>query len=195
MGNDMRTMPETSKLYPQVAVPLDMSDLHLDDVLLQPYFYEQSLVKRIRRSGKLVIQENIDNVGEYHFLVGAFQASDYTIKIEGMERLSQKLWGVVNQLVSAGLDYKHPASCHCFIASGGSPSFPNHTDPDGVFIFVLEGTKSMVVTEDGVETSHNLKVGDGLWIPPGVVHRATNEEASVMLSIGFDKFHLEKLNA
>lgn len=191
----MRTMPVTSRLYPQVKLPLVMSDLHLDDVLLQPYFYTQGLVKRIRQSGKHVIQETMDSPSDYRFLKDSMEPDKYTVKIEGMERLTHTLWQVVNQLVSGAREFKHPSSCHCFIANKNSPSFPDHTDPDGVFIYVLEGMKSMVVTEKGEASEVKLQVGDGLWIPPGTIHRATNEEASVMLSIGFDKFHLEKLNA
>lgn len=163
--------------------PITLKMLDLDSILFSPYAYEQGMVKVIGEDG---LQITLGNVGDYMKSRGKKQ----TIKIEGIERLNRELYDAVNR-ASRGVLHDGPVSCHCFIAEQGSPSFPDHMDPDGVMIYVVEGTKLMVINNE----QHWLRKGSTLTMKPNVVHRAENREGSIMLSIGFEKFLVEKLNA
>jgi quercetin dioxygenase-like cupin family protein len=72
----------------------------------------------------------------------------------------------------------------------GSKSFGLHTDPDDVIIFCIEGIKNIIV--DGVK--YKLKPQNSLFIPANKPHEAINEEDSLMLSFGLEKFYIEKIN-
>lgn len=158
-----------------------LDDLMLLDVLSSPYPFEQGLVKAIVAGGKQITLMNSAEARE-HYLHGC-------IKIEGMERLNRKLWGFCD-LVRNESAVKLPFSCHIFIANAKAESFPDHTDPDGVFLYVVQGEKTIVIEDDREIT---LRENGSTFIPAGQVHRAINRKASVMLSIGFDKFISEKL--
>jgi len=88
----------------------------------------------------------------------------YTVKVEGLENHFNGLGKTV----------------HCYIAPQNAPSFAEHTDPVDVEIKCLQGTKTLAV--DGKEIV--LDAGESIIIPKGTPHKATNEYASVMLSIG-----------
>lgn len=88
-----------------------------------------------------------------------------TVKVEGLENyLPQFL----------------PRTVHCFIASAGAPSFPEHTDLTDVTILCIDGIKTVEVK--GIE--YEIHKGASLEIATGVPHRATNKYDSIMLSIG-----------
>jgi mannose-6-phosphate isomerase-like protein (cupin superfamily) len=156
------------------------ADLMLLEVLSSPYPYQQGMVKAILEGGKQITLESAEEMWPY--------VRNGCLKIEGMEKLSQKLWDFCNLVRTERGRYK-PVSCHIFNATQGAPSFPDHTDPEDVYLYVVGGEKTLIV--EGKEVV--LKAGDSLCIPAGTTHRAVNHKASCMLSIGFDKFILEKL--
>lgn len=159
-----------------VLKDITLDDLHLDELLFSPYPYEQQMVKYITADGRQIT---------------AFDASEMmkvrehgTIKIEGMEKISKKVFDALKQI-----DHHGPVTCHVFIASQNAPSFPDHTDPDDVLIYVVDGVKTMCI--DHIDLP--LSVGQSIFIKAGTLHRAINHRASVMMSIGLEKFVLEKL--
>ena len=91
----------------------------------------------------------------------------YTVKVEGLEGHFS--------------EYKNK-TVHCFVAPKGATSFPDHRDPCDLEIHCLEGTKTMIV--DGTPVA--IPAGSMIFIPAYVLHRATNEHASVMLSVGYE---------
>lgn len=188
----MREMPAGVEKGVWPLEPITRADLHLDEVFYQPYFYKQFLVMRIweRLHDGEILQNSVNSVGEFRAL--ADYKPPQTFKIEGMERINAKVWKLLTEIVNGKnpQDYS-PVSCHVFVAAQGAPSFPDHTDPDGVMIYVIEGQKRMIA--EGVE--YILNAGEYLWLPHGSVHRAINDQASVMLSIGFDRYHMEKIYA
>ncbi|BAQ02594.1 hypothetical protein AVU38_gp066 [Ralstonia phage RSL2] len=159
-----------------VLKDITLDDLHLDELLFHPYPYEQQMVKYITMDGRQMTPSNAEEV----LKVKMFG----TIKIEGMEKISKKVFDALKQFSHDG-----PVTCHVFIAAENAPSFPDHTDPDGVLIYVVDGVKNMFV--DGKFIT--LNAGQSVFIPPGTPHRAVNYSASVMMSVGFEKFIVEKL--
>lgn len=159
-------------------IDVELKDLHLDDVLFNPYCYEQGLIKVIEQNGKVYTMPNAGEV-EAYYKVG-------TIKIEGMEKFSEHVWIQLNRLCHYG-----PITCHVFIANENSPSFPDHVDLDDVVLFVVDGEKTIFMNGE----EFVLGKGQCVNIPAGTPHHAINRKASVMLSIGFEKFILEKLHA
>ncbi|BAS04861.1 putative cupin superfamily protein [Ralstonia phage RSF1] len=155
-------------------------DLLLPELLTQDHLFEQGLVFTIDAEGRDHRHSNV-----YDFVN---KKAGRSIKIEGIERLNRTMWDFCNLIVNGPINKPLPFSCHLFIAGQNDASFPDHTDPDGVFLYVVEGTKTMIV--EG--TTYTLEKDQTLYIPPGTVHRAENREASVMLSIGFDDFLVEK---
>lgn len=155
---------------------ISLDDLHLDELLFSPYPYEQQMVKYITADGRQLTP----NDGSEIFTMRQFG----TIKIEGMEKISKKVFDIMNSFSHAG-----PVTCHVFIAAAGAPSFPDHTDPDGVLLYVVDGVKNIVINGH----HHAMNATESVYIHAGTPHRAINMSASVMLSIGFEKFILEKL--
>ncbi len=180
-----RTMKRAVKVFSEAmlrnnGIVMLEQDLHFDQVVFNPYSYEQQLVKTVVNGQSRTIL-SIDDLSNYF-------GADRTIKVEGMERLSEPLHRFVKR-VARWTDHDGPVSCHLFSASVGSESFPTHTDPDDVFIYVVTGTKHMEV--DGKE--YKLLAGQAIFIPHDVPHRALNTEASIMLSVGLERYILEKL--
>lgn len=184
----MKKMPSkvTKAFWKHSAITTD--HLHISDVLFQPYFYEQGLVKILSKCGDEVLQSTLGSVGEYHKVAGGFEETDYCIKVEGIEKMSPKVWQLLNCAVNPHGNDKTPLSCHMFVSKAGSPSFPEHTDPDGVMLYVIAGKKTIAA---GGKT-YEISPGETLWIPAGTKHQAFNHHSSIMLSIGFDRFHIEK---
>lgn len=73
-------------------------------------------------------------------------------------------------------------TCHIFIAQKGGYSFATHTDPTNLLIFCYDGSKTMEV--DGQKFKINK--GYGLFMSENIPHRALNEHASIMFSIGYE---------
>ena len=122
----------------------------------------------------------IDDEGRDH-AIPLFSTSRYiaegqfTVKIEGLETQYES---ITHDL---GIDKKH--SVHLYISPKDSKSFPTHTDPIDVFIYVIEGTKVMEVNN----SIHTIKEGEYIFIPAETPHRAINIHDSTMLSIGIKK--------
>lgn len=121
----------------------------------------------------------IDDQGRDH-TIPLFSTSRYiaegkfTVKIEGLEKQYES---IAHDL---GITKKH--SVHLYISPKDSKSFPTHTDPIDVFIYVIEGTKVMEVDN----FTHTIKEGEYICIPAGTPHRAINNYNSTMLSIGVE---------
>jgi quercetin dioxygenase-like cupin family protein len=122
----------------------------------------------------------IDNDGRDHH-IPLFSTSRYiaegkfTVKIEGLEKHYKS---ITHDL---GITKKH--SVHLYISPKDSKSFPTHTDPIDVFIYVIEGIKTMEVDK----SIHTIKAGEYISIPAETPHRAINIHDSTMLSIGIKK--------
>ena len=98
----------------------------------------------------------------------------FTVKIEGLEKQYK------NITHDLGITKKH--SVHLYISPKDSKSFPTHTDPIDVFIYVIEGTKVMEVNN----STYTIKEGEYISIPAGTPHKAINNYNSTMLSIGVE---------
>lgn len=115
-------------------------------------------------------------------------ARSTTIKLEHFERFDEWVW---DWCKDQALKFNHRGSfsAHLFIAPQDGFTFNEHTDPDEVVICVLDGEKTMVV--DGAV--HKLKAGDVLLIPADVKHYAVNHKASIMISLGLERWMVDKL--
>lgn len=154
------------------------STLRVDDILSSPYPYEQQLVK-ILNKGIVIDAMSVSDVLEH---------SDKVIKIEGYEKLCPTLFQACKDLAEV-MEHDGPVTCHLFISPKGGKSFPTHTDPDDVFLYVVSGMKHMAVNDD----VKLLTAGDSLLIPRDTPHRAYNLNDSKMLSFGLERFIVEKL--
>jgi Uncharacterized protein, possibly involved in glyoxylate utilization len=154
------------------------STLQVDDILSSPYPYEQQLVKIL--TGDIVIDAmSVSDVLEH---------SDKVIKIEGIEKLNRSLYQACKDLAEV-MEHDGPITCHLFLSPAGGKSFPWHDDPDDVYLYMVEGAKTMAVGNE----VHKLTKWDHLFIPRGTQHRAVNYHASKMLSFGLERFIAEKL--
>ena len=121
----------------------------------------------------------IDSAGRDHIIpvlsIGRHIAEERNVvKVEGLEHEFEH---IVQKL---GITDKH--TVHCYISPPFGISFPDHTDPIDVFIYVLEGSKTMMV--DGEITI--IEEGSYIKIPANTPHHAMNIEPSIMLSIGIE---------
>jgi mannose-6-phosphate isomerase-like protein (cupin superfamily) len=156
-------------------------DIPLDAILSSLYAYEQEMIKIITgEEGRMAF------AARSGMEVACNQ--DKAIKIEAIEKLNHELQTLCDQ-VAMEFDHHGPVTCHLFVSPADSKSFPMHKDPDDVLLLVIEGEKTMKVNSGLVE----LVTGDYLFLPAGTPHCAINKSASKMLSIGLEKFIIDKL--
>lgn len=152
--------------------------LYLDEVLASPPFYELGLVKYVFHG------QSHDAYSPMDYLSN----SENVFKIEGYERFSAKLF-VECKSLAKHFSHNGPVTCHVFKSPQGAKSFPKHSDPADVILYMVKGQKEFQ-HDGGVLTLHE---GEILFIPAGTTHRAINTEASVMLSFGLERFLVEHL--
>lgn len=152
--------------------------LAIDEMLSNPYPYEQGLVKYIRNNGSFTANSPMDVVNN----------PDVPIKIEGYEYLNRTMYKECGRLADH-FNFDGRVTCHLFLSSKGSLSFDMHTDPDDVVVYMVEGSKTFVFDNRSV----TLSEGDILSIPKNLPHQAINDEASIMLSFGLESFIEQKL--
>jgi|LauGreDrversion4_2_1035121.scaffolds.fasta_scaffold1086029_1 quercetin dioxygenase-like cupin family protein len=155
--------------------------LKLDDVVKfihNPLAYEQKLVSIINTKGEIIPLSSFSEL---------YGSEPKTVKIEGMEKYSPEVY---RHCEWYRLLHEHtgPITCHVFIAQEDSPSFPMHTDPDDVIIYCCDGRKSLDINGQYI----TLEVGESITIPANTPHRALNEHASMIMSIGLEKYLIDK---
>jgi len=80
-------------------------------------------------------------------------------------------------------------TCHAFRAFKNSKSFPEHTDPDDVFVEVAHGSLNLILNGKSII----LNKGETIFIPANTKHQANNDEESLILSFGLEKYLIDKL--
>lgn len=165
--------------YAPAPIQLPPTAIPFETMVLSPYLYAERLVYRIDHQGETQLLE-----APYALL----EHLDDTIKIEGMERYSAALLGRC-RAVARVFNHPGPVTCHLFVARAGAPSFPTHTDPDTVFLYVVSGCKHLQVGE----AEYAVSAGEALLIPAHVPHRALNHTPSTMLSFGLEHYLADKL--
>lgn len=111
-----------------------------------------------------------------------------TLKVEHFESFDADVWAWCQSKAILN-EHDGPFTAHVFISPVDGYTFREHTDPDDVLVFVLSGSKTMVMREE----THVLQPGMSLFIPANTPHYAVNNEASVMVSLGFEKWMVSKL--
>lgn len=142
--------------------------------------YEQKIISVIDEQSRQIF---LDGIGELYKHTGN------TIKLEQMEKYNQSIFQKCQNLREK---YSHngPVTCHAFLAFEGSKSFGLHTDPDDVIIECIFGSKTLFVGD----IKHVLKSDDCIYIPANTPHEIINEDKSLILSFGLEKFYVEKIN-
>lgn len=177
--------------WPRGVEEILYQDANPDWLLLaKPSIYEQQLVHYIDDVSGELQQNLVHSIGFYILLSQSEKPK--TIKVEGVERASPQIWKRLHEFAGSFGRNNAPISAHLFIAKAGSPSFPMHTDYDDVHILCLDGIKTMEVMIDGEPVVFDIKPGECLYIPHGVEHRALNTYDSTMLSIGFDRYLIDR---
>lgn len=142
--------------------------------------YEQKIISVIDENGRQIFVDNLSDLYKY---------TSCTIKVEQMEKYNNLIFNYCNYL-SKKYDHQGPTTCHAFRAFRQSKSFGLHTDPDDVIIHCVFGQK--IIFLDGIQ--HILLPNNFLFIPANTPHEAVNEEESLILSFGLEKFYKEKMN-
>lgn len=158
-------------------------DIDVSAILESPYVYEQGLVNKITETGHMTPVLSPAKLYSFH---------NDTIKVEGLEKYSPTLNSVLVKL-SDFLKHEGPVTAHLFLAKENSNAFGLHEDLETVLVYVLEGTKRMLVIEEGLEKLYTIPKGSALLIPRNTLHKAVNVEASTILSIGFEEWLYERL--
>lgn len=152
----------------------------LDNFIFSNYAIQEKIVNVIDDYGRQIVIESLPQLMSFHRC---------TIKVQSMEKYNESFY---KRCLELKLKFKHPGpvTCHVFRAFENSQSFGMHTDPDDVFLYVVEGSKTIEI--DG--TLNELNPGDSLFIKAGTPHKAHNIQASLMLSFGLEKFMIDKVN-
>lgn len=127
----------------------------------------------------------------------------YTIILNALHEQNQELGELVNCLSN---DLGHPFQTNIYITPPNSQGFPAHYDTHDVFVLQVEGSKTWRIYEQSpvllpnkqmefqkekhpapdAFTTLELKKGDVLYIPRGMMHDAqTNSNLSVHVTLGW----------
>ena len=104
-----------------------------------------------------------------------------------MEKYNQEIYNYCKYLAKQK-NHNGPITCHAFRAYPESISFDTHTDPDDVLLYVTEGIKTIQIDNRYI----HLGINESLFIPANTPHRAINNDSSLMLSFGLEKFMCDK---
>lgn len=159
-------------------VGISMESLNIEAILECPMFYTQGLVKYISEGRSYDCSNSLQYI----------QNETKVIKWEGFERYSSTIQREGHYLAKH-LGHQGPFTCHLFLSPKGSLSFPIHTDPDDVVVYVVSGQKDFE-HDGGVLT---VRAGESLYIPANTPHRAINTHDSLMLSFGLERYLVEYL--
>lgn len=141
------------------------------ELLANCQLYEEDLVRKIDEDAL---------IHPIRSFQAAIRSEPKTVKIEAMERVFSDVYEE-SQRFKTSSQHPGPVNAHLFWALPGSPSFPEHTDPNDVLIVVKYGTKVMEV--DGQRFELTVENPE-LFIPANTPHRALNEHESIMISYG-----------
>lgn len=141
--------------------------------------YEQKIISIIDETGRQILINSLSEI---------YKHRSCTIKLEQMEKYNILIFEYCTFLSNK---YKHkgPVTCHLFRSFRQSKSFGLHVDPDDVIIYCVSGEKKMIVGDK----EHILLPNESLFIPANTPHQAINENESLTLSFGLEKFYKEKL--
>lgn len=146
-----------------------------DSFLTQTLPYEENIISVIDTFGRQIFIDNFCQLKDY---------KSNTIKLEGMERYNEVIYSYCKSL-----NHNGPVTCHAFRSFENSKSFPMHTDPCDVFLYVTYGQKNIIVADCEII----LKCGDSFFIPKNTPHQALNEKESLMLSFGLEDFFVNRV--
>lgn len=137
--------------------------------------YEQNILYYIDDLGK---DHLIKNIGQLHSIYGK------SVKLESAEKYNLEIFNLCKSF-----DHPGPVTCHIFRSCTNSKSFPKHTDPDDVLLLMISGKKDIIIDNKRI----SLEEGNKIFIPADTLHEAINTSDSLMLSIGFEKFLIDKI--
>jgi len=137
--------------------------------------YQQHLLYYIDTEGR---ENTINDIGHLHSVY------NHCIKLEGLEKYNENIFNYCKSFSHNG-----PVTCHAFRSFKNSKSFPEHTDPDDVFVEVIHGSLNLILGGKSII----LNKGKTIFIPANTKHQAINDEESLILSFGLEKFLIDKL--
>ena len=140
--------------------------------------YQQELLYYIDTEGK---ERTIKDLGHLHSL---FATQNCSIRLEGLDYYNKSLY---DRCLS--LKHNGPVTCHAFRSFKNSKSFPEHTDPIDVFVEVIHGSLNLILNGKSII----LNKGETISIPSNTKHQAINDEESLILSFGLEKFLIDKM--
>ena len=149
-----------------------------EKIIEHDFIYQQEMLHYIDTEGK---ERIVKDLGHLHFLIATQNCS---IRLEGLDYYNKSLYDRCLSLKNNG-----PVTCHGFWSFKNSKSFPEHIDPIDVFVEVIYGSLNLIL--DG--KSIILNKGETILIPANIKHQAVNDEESLILSFGLEKFLIDKI--
>jgi hypothetical protein len=175
---------------------------NLDELLGSRQFRFPSL--RLTKAGEELTSEKYSNDKNIDAsLVQKYFLDGYTIILNALHEQYPTLGEMVNGLSN---DLGHPFQTNVYITPPNSQGFPAHYDTHDVFVLQIEGSKKWRIYQDSPVvlptkqmefqkekhpapesfTELELKKGDLLYIPRGVMHDAqTNLDLSIHVTLGW----------
>lgn len=138
----------------------------------------------ILENGRATLSESVSDIRDV-----IRSGSGAGIKTNRIEHYSPKLTGLaeyIRDLFDSAV-VSH-VTLHVFESTGKTESFPLHTDPADVVLCMLVGSKRILVDDGYRAVEHQITANNPLYIPMHVPHQAFNDEDSLMLSIGIERY-------
>lgn len=143
----------------------------LDDILFDYNSYDQGLIKIIGYQDYKNSDTTVKDVMSYKTWIETHQSYP-VIKVEGLETFNS-IKEYFNTLAVKNI--------HLFISQVDGHSFDWHTDDVDVFLFVVDGEKTVYFEDKNVLLSAN----DSVIIPKGKSHKVYSKQGTRALSVGY----------
>ena len=149
-------------------------------IISSEIMYQEQLIKYIDKDGKEHTARSPADL--------AVCDDKCTVKVEGMERWSPEIFNLLQEFKDLFKTFDKPVTCHLFKSFKDGYTFKKHEDISDVIIYVLNGVKTMEVNE----YEYIIDKNEYILIPKKTPHKATNKHDSMMLSIAFEEFLINK---
>lgn len=175
-------IPDTVK---RIDLPLNVSfsEAQIEGLLTSNYLVEQYMIRYFDNENKSHLAHGITELmANRHQAVIIERIHEYNLAMS-----------VATAEVADYFEWDKPRTVFLFISPPLSNSFGIHTDVEHVYIYCVDGTKTLRVEVDGTFEDFALAPGEGLFIPKGTRHEATNYDYAVSLSFGLERYLEERI--
>ena len=162
-----------------IDLDINFTSAQIDEILTSEYLIDQGLIRYFNSQNQSNLAVDVcELMANRHQAVIVERIHDYSLSLRNAMQTVSNYFNWNDQ----------PKTAYLFISPSLSGSFGVHFDLEHVYLYCTEGIKTMEVEVNGEFVEYLLNKGEGLFIPKGVRHKATNQDTAVSVSFGLETY-------